>query len=117
MRSFEEDTPFSLASRMTMGISRATTAVLLITIDRGAAASITARSCRTSPLPATDDTIRESRWMMPVRSTAPLRMNMASTVMAAGLLNPEMTSCGFKPRTGARIRSVARIAKATKSTG
>jgi hypothetical protein len=44
-------------------------------------------------------------------------MNIASTVMAAGLLNPEMASRGVTPRTGPKTSTIARIASATKSTG
>ncbi len=102
---------------MTMGIKSATTAVLLMTIESGAATTMTASSCRISPFPARDDIRRENRWMTPVRCTAPDSTNIARTVIAAGLLNPEMTSCGVSPRTGASTRSDARIARATKSTG
>ena len=44
-------------------------------------------------------------------------INMARTVMVAGLLKPEIASSGVTPNTGPRTKIRPMIAKATKSMG
>ena len=102
---------------MTVGIRMATAAVLLIKAEIGATTSITVTNCFKSPRPAKRTIRWASKLIMPVRLMAPLKMNMASTVMVAGLLKPEIASSGAMPRIGPSSRITAIIANATKSMG
>ena len=95
----------------------ATAAVLLMKAERGPMINIITINWRNRLLPARGITYWASKLTIPVRSMAPLRMNIARTVMVAGLLKPEMASSGVTPKIGPSPKTRAKIARATKSIG
>ena len=112
MRSLDGAVPVLREMSMTTGSRRAATPTLFMNAERKAEVSMITRTSRNSPRPATRTTCSPSNPATPVRVRPPLRMNMAQTVMTAGLLNPDRASRGV---TRPLIARPASTSSATRS--
>ncbi|ELZ28159.1 hypothetical protein C475_05120 [Halosimplex carlsbadense 2-9-1] len=115
--SFDGEVFPSLATSVTTGTSTATTGVLLTNPETGPATPTVASSCRSRLSPANAAIRRPRIWTSPVRLIPALKISIASTVIVAGLENPEIPSLGEIPVHGRRTTSVTMIAIAVTSIG
>jgi hypothetical protein len=98
----------------TMGRNTATTAVLLIKPEMGPTIPPMIRIWRLARVPPQAINQRLTDCTAPVRSIPALRINMASTVIVAELLKPEMPSSGV---TRPRVMSMTMTVMAVTSAG
>jgi hypothetical protein len=94
IRSFEGAIPLSLATFNKTGIKTATTGVLFINADKKATDSIVIIRAKVNPYLNNLVLISPKKSKAPVLFSAALIMNIAPTVIVAGLLKPAMASSG-----------------------
>ena len=108
MSSRDGGLPLRRAMSMVIGSINAATPMLFMNAESTPAVTMIVRTMRASPCPAKRMTWRPITPATPVDVRPALRMNMAQTVMTAGLLNPDSASVVL-------TRPVTAIAPSTSS--
>ena len=109
--SCEGEVPRRWHQRSTSGMNIATTAVLLITAERGPTTRASKRICTAGPRSSKRANQRSIGSKAPLRTRAALITNIATTVITAGLPKPAKASAGLSHPTSTeattRVRTIS----------